>query len=907
MCSYENCNFENYETNNECIFHCPKDDWLTPKTHNWKKNKIQLFWEKIREHRNIINNKFIGFIFPQFEKTPSELTYQNQRFNTADHTCIDQTNFGLRGGNYRNFYSILNNMTSFKDSTFMDDADFLKIYLIGINISFESVIFKKDLVLNRGTYTQLNFNNSQFNNQVNFDSFNFSSCAFNNTVFLDKVSFENTVFTHLNFAESIFEHTSNFKGVTFTGSTNFSKTLFKKAATFKSSSFGGDAVFSETKFDGDAVFTDSNFNGNADFSTNVILKGKAIFDVDHISGIADFSTATFYDVFTFEEVKVNGDTNFSNSTFKKNANFKNGSFEKNSTFSEATFNSDAIFTQREFKGDADFSSGITIKGKALFNVNGITGNANFSESTFYDLFTFEDVKVDEETVFSNSTFKKSANFKAGSFEKHAFFSKAKFHAEAIFTQREFKGNADYSSSEIKGKALFDVNNIIGNADFSSSTFNDEFTFGEVTVSGETKFSNSIFSKDANFQKSSFKAKATFIEITVDGSANFSNSSFSESAIFSQSLFKDDLNFTESSFNSFGHFNNLTSKDIDFNNATFTNDTGKYCSLLFDQSNCGLLDFSSTTIGVNFSCTNSNFLKLDFNYTHILEDCDVEFINVTINDLSFNYFKNKSDNVLFDSVTVSDNLTIKNVTFDKERFNHFNISIPNIEIERSAFNNNFFNSVKWGSISKKRYSASRDIFRQLKFHSEQQKNYIDADGFYSLEMKEQKKELLIDNKKINTPLDKLNHFFSNTLVFYLHEKTSDFSQNWWLPILWLIFVGMIGVIYQNLTGLTAKPYVISYFIVAIVVVFLSSVFKYIQKENLPKTLFYMLLVAPTVLGYLKLSNDRLDDIAKLVNPVNIFKNNSVSTSDEFISLIFKIIVLFLVYQIITAIKKKVRSK
>jgi len=54
------------------------------------------------------------------------------------------------------------------------------------------------------------------------------------------------------------------------------------------------------------------------------------------------------------------------------------------------------------------------------------------------------------------------------------------------------------------------------------------------------------------------------------------------------------------------------------------------------------------------------------------------------------------------------------------------------------------------------------------------------------------------------------------------------------------------------------------------------------------------------------------IAIKINPSNIFKSttsneNEVKEVSEFGYLLFRIIVLFLVYQVIVAMKKKVRSK
>jgi len=336
-------------------------------------------------------------------------------------------------------------------------------------------------------------------------------------------------------------------------------------------------------------------------------------------------------------------------------------------------------------------------------------------------------------------------------------------------------------------------------------------------------------------------------------------------------------------------------------------------LKFSNSKYGVVDFSNANIGKCLTSKNSSFKLLKFDNCTIHKWGSIEFRNIDIDNFIFNKYVNESETVLFDFVTVSKELEIKDVAFDKEKFNHFNISDAKVEIENSSFNNDFFNSVKWGTISDNRYTATRDIFRQLKFYSEQQKNYIDADGFYSLEMKERKKELKDENKKIKG-FDKISHFFSHTMVFYIHEKTSDFSQSWILPIYWLFLLGMLGVIYQRIGDIDRNVVIPYLLFIGIVLFFISSIYKSMTNaEKLSKWLLYLCISIPIIFIYSHVTGDFIDDIAKLINPANIFKptmqQNSTANKDifEFGYLLYKITVLFLVYQVIIAMKKKVRSK
>jgi len=113
VCSYEDCNFENYESNDTCIFHCKKNDWFTLVRGDWVKKKVEEFWKEIRQQKHIINSQFIGFIFPAFEKYSCQFNLSSNIHQTGDYNCIDNTNFGLRSNHY-NYYSYLPQAASFK-------------------------------------------------------------------------------------------------------------------------------------------------------------------------------------------------------------------------------------------------------------------------------------------------------------------------------------------------------------------------------------------------------------------------------------------------------------------------------------------------------------------------------------------------------------------------------------------------------------------------------------------------------------------------------------------------------------------------------------------------------------------------------------------------------------------------
>jgi len=1031
QCSYIDCGFECYESSDKCIFHCSKDDWFTPKRKIWIQKKVGEFWEAIRIHRTKINNEFIGFIFPRFEEYECSFNSPNgDKHQTNNYNEISSKNFGLRDS-YHNYYAYIQN-AFFDKCIFLDNADFSKIALQGKN-TFTEVMFKKDILFPSNNITNLDFTKSIFEQDVVLSQMQLTHCDFTKVAFkkiadfseinisidvmFDESIYENdlilknsnvhsanfkgihvkgtvvldnsTISHEVDFSESTFEKEFTFKEVNVVGETNFSNAIFKKEADFQNGEFGSDANFSDTVFKADALFSQRECKGSLD-AFSIKIEGDALFDVNNIQGNVNFSESTFEKEFTFKDVDVQGETNFSKVTFNNNADFQDGSFGSNANFSETKFECDGLFTQRTFNGNADFNGNfhyikdevlpekvkMYIKGKALFDVDNIAGDANFSNTEFEKEFTFLNVLVTGETNFSGAIFKDKSNFKNSIFEKNVNFRGAKFSNTLNLSNSIFKATSEFSFMSVKGSAFFTSSLYENDISFVSSTFEQELLFDGVILNGKIDakyievygmaiflngvckekvdfsqstfhsnliFSHKIFEKSAEFYKIHIKGNSYFDSVLVEGNLSFKKGKIDKDLVFdnatlkgasnfigievksktsfqlcsfknidfSESLFLNDLFFNSSEFNKNSIFNNTNTKNIDFSNVKFKEKDRKGDSnfdLELNNSKYGRINFNNAKIGQDLTCKDSYFKALDFNNSIITRWSEVEFRNIDIDILIFDKYVNESDDVLFDFITVNDKLLIRDVSFDKEKFNHFNMSKAEVEIENSAFNNNFFNSVKWGTISEKRYKASRDIFRQLKFYSENQKNFIDADGFYSLEMKEQKKELQKENKELQTRWEKISHFFTNTLVFYLHEKASNFSQNWWLPIFWLLIVGMLGIIYKNLDKIDfvkSVPIVLVYLLLCYV---LPIAYRQIYvKSKMPKLMIYSLVALPFMWIYFQVSTDYFNDIARLLNPSNIFKPIVLEKKHEFVSLLYKITVLFLVYQVITAIKKKVRSK
>ncbi|RUM93138.1 MAG: hypothetical protein DSZ27_00930 [Thiomicrospira sp.] len=91
---------------------------------------------------------------------------------------------------------------------------------------------------------------------------------------------------------------------------------------------------------------------------------------------------------------------------------------------------------------------------------------------------------------------------------------------------------------------------------------------------------------------------------------------------------------------------------------------------------------------------------------------------------------------------------------------------------------------------KKIIADRDIFRQLKVCMEEQKNILQANVFHSLEMDEYRKELSWTN------VDDWQDLF----VFTVNKVISNNTLSWWRPLFWIFVASYI--FYGSICGFNA---------------------------------------------------------------------------------------------------------
>ena len=188
-----------------------------------------------------------------------------------------------------------------------------------------------------------------------------------------------------------------------------------------------------------------------------------------------------------------------------------------------------------------------------------------------------------------------------------------------------------------------------------------------------------------------------------------------------------------------------------------------------------------------------------------KDCDVYINENSIANFEIANLMNDSNyftisNCRFCSKVVFINGNFSNLEFYNCAFEKSIIFIKNVAfISNTGFT--IFNDLKWPEYNDfvkesthneddKDYivKSNRDTFRQLKYVNEKQGNIIEANKFYSAEMKAYKEEIKDEKNKTH---------WQDKFLFCVNWKVSKFSQNWLKPLGWFFLLGFIAFVVSNL--------------------------------------------------------------------------------------------------------------
>jgi uncharacterized protein YjbI with pentapeptide repeats len=280
------------------------------------------------------------------------------------------------------------------------------------------------------------------------------------------------------------------------------------------------------------------------------------------------------------------------------------------------------------------------------------------------------------------------------------------------------------------------------------------------------------------------------------------------------------------------------------------------NLLIDTHIINYLEITELKKEINLKIFNLISNKLYIHNTIFLESSKFILNNLKLKEFIFSNITQEWSEAVFENITVTEKFILEKVDFQKAKFVNCDFSECEIKISDSvSFKDTLFKSVKWGNIS--RVTASRDTFRELKFINDSQGNIIEANNFYSEEMRRYKKE--IEAKPENFSVQ-------DKVTFWLNEKISNFGQNWFRPILWFLILAtfqyLINLGYEN-----------------------NTLYKIHEPWNI----------------YIEKFSDFLNNLAKNILPLKKFLNKGF----EFLSLFFYGIYITLIYHLTIALRRQTK--
>ena len=345
------------------------------------------------------------------------------------------------------------------------------------------------------------------------------------------------------------------------------------------------------------------------------------------------------------------------------------------------------------------------------------------------------------------------------------------------------------------------------------------------------------------------------------------------------------------------------KDLDFEKCEF------FGNFNLDNTNVkGRITFSKSFFYKKLDVSLSSFSKLYINYSFIYEikttytifkELSIFSNNIFYSDVYFEmntfekmaYFRNS---IFLRKLNLRDTIFKENKNFlgisfklDNDKLNQMDLSEKNKKYVKSL------------EIEKEYFLGDRETARIIKDSFEQQNNIIEANKFYALEMKEREKELEDDIKGGKNIFE--------WLVFKVHGLSSNHSQDWLLALYWIFIIGFISSYYDfNLIQVEGKyvHYELSLIFKTIglifVVLFFHSICKI--KDKLVNGSYFIICF---YLVYIYSTEDYLLSLfSKTINPFSVMKTNDPING---IQLFFKIIITYLIYQLIISIRQNTRRK
>ncbi|QKF66949.1 putative membrane protein [Arcobacter venerupis] len=534
---------------------------------------------------------------------------------------------------------------------------------------------------------------------------------------------------------------------------------------------------------------------------------------------------------------------------------------------------------------------------------------NFSNSIFLDVVDFTNYEF-EGLVFNNTVFIEeckisnskiiNVSFKETIFQKATLFENS--------TINFFSYQKDFENCEFYKELTFD--NIIFNnqhkkldLDFKNTKFK-ELNISNTTFEKGLRFYKESSIKSLNIKNCKIKdlllaAEVSIIDLDSNKKEidrfvikpnNLKSLTISNSLINKDFLLKDEVNnsrsnldlidLKESTFKGKAkiQFYNCI-KDANFYNTKFE-DLADFYRTKFKKVNFERTDFKNIAVfsEAEFHC------DVDFKYT--------KFLGTSIfRDMVITGKLNLRDTIFKEDANFLDITSKSRKVYDEEKRDYFYIG----ELEDIKVSN-------------------RETARVIKNFFDSSNNIIEANRFYKLEMKEREDEL-------EKSFDKGKNIFEY-LIFKFHGLSSNYSQNPLLAFFWIYLFSMFYSFFEfnSKKQEYSDKFQFSYFeiifekislnqdlfgfLIVIGTIFIICVIFSLITKFKEVGLCSIFLIFITILYIIYTKDYCLSIVSNSFNPFSIMTGKD---SLNIITLIYKIVIAYLIYQFIISIRQNTRRK
>lgn len=525
-----------------------------------------------------------------------------------------------------------------------------------------------------------------------------------------------------------------------------------------------------------------------------------------------------------------------------------------------------------------------------------------------------DVNID----FSNSIFLDDVNFNYYKFKKFTCFNNVKFHGKCSFKYTEFNevsfDNVDFYKEVIFKNSILNFINHDSEKDFENTIFHDDIKFYtskfstvESKKAYDIKFMGTQFKRiyimGCDFEKGICFFRDTKADIIAINSATI-NFLYIESDVpnihisnnkkeinkltikhntlklltIHNAIIKEDFLLNKEQYQKRDIF------DLDLLNLKESTFESKVKIQFYDciqDANFYNTKFENLADFYRTKFYKVNFERTDFNNIAVFSEAEFYC------DVDFKYTKFLGTSIFRDMV-ITGKLNLRDTIF-KEDANFLDITSKS----RKIYDEEKKDFIHIGELEDIEVS-NRETARIIKNFFDSSNNIIEANRFYKLEMKEREKEL--DVKKS----------FLEWIIFKVHSISSNHSQDWLIAVFWII---SITFLYSYSNFLLNKDK-IELVIISFLIVFINilEVSIYNQIKNIYKIISISLLYF--IYGFIT-SDFYLINFSNNINPFSIIidgnDDNKIAKQIDFLTLIYKIIIAYLIYQFIISIRQNTRRK